>query len=66
MSSFLNKIAARKYVWDVLYCMLDAELSVDNLGKLEGWVFGGKSKDDVKLLVDAIERIKCEIAKKAG
>ena len=47
--------------------MLDTELNGDNLGKLEGWVFGGiETEHDKKLLIKAIERLKSSVRKKAG
>lgn len=60
-------IAARQYLYGVLWSMLDTELNGDNLGKLEGWVFGGiETEHDKKLLIKAIERLKSSVRKKAG
>jgi hypothetical protein len=46
--------------------MLDTELNKDNLGKLEGWVFGGiETEHDTNLLVEAIETLKGQVRKKS-
>ena len=58
--------AARKYLYGVLWSILDYELSPDNLGKLEGWVFGGiETEHDKKLLVEAVERLQSELLKRS-
>ncbi len=41
-----------RYVKGVMISMLEAELNNDNLGRLEGWMFGGLESpgDDEKIL----------------
>lgn len=62
-----GRAAARRYVLAVMESMLYTELNGDNLGKLEGWVFGGiETEADCQVLIRAVRALQAEMRRRSG